>query len=199
MSNHLITTKDQSEAFFARWKIIVFPNSRLRLGLPLDKDLAQRIIDNELPGIAYWALEGAARLLRNGKLSESTAHDRLMAQWRRSTNTLEEFIHECCKLTVDGNYRRSDFYVAYTEWCSDNGRKPFSKGRVKELLEHNLGMGIRLVEINGHETFRGVVKKASISSITSITPSSRFQLNVNTYVSNQPYRGAEITNTKESY
>ena len=164
MSNHMITTKDQSEAFFARWKIVEFPNSRLRLGLPLDKDLAQRIIDNELPGIAYWALEGAARLLQNGKLSESSAHDRLMAKWRRSTNTLEEFIHDECELFQDGSYKRSELYVAYTEWCSDNGRKPFSKGRVKELLEHNLGMGIRLVEVNGHETFRGVMKKPSPAS-----------------------------------
>jgi len=98
MSNHMITTKDQSEAFFARWKIVEFPNSRLRSGLPLDANLAQRIIDNELSGIAYWALEGAVRLLQQGKFSASTAHDRLMAKWRRSTNSLEEFIHECCDI-----------------------------------------------------------------------------------------------------
>lgn len=164
MSNHLITTKDQSEAFFARWKIVEFPNSRLRRGLPLDKDLAQRIIDNELPGIAYWALEGAARLLRNGKFSESAAHDRLMAKWRRTTNTLEEFIHDECELFQDGSYRRSEFYKVYTEWCSDNGRKPFSKGRIKELLEHNIGMGIRLVEVHGHETFRGLMPKGKLAS-----------------------------------
>ena len=160
MSNHLITTKDQSEAFFARWKIIEFPNSRLRSGLPLDENLAQRIIDSELPGIAYWALEGAARLLKNGKLSESTAHNRLLAKWRRSTNTLEEFIHEACTLADEHIYRRSEFYQDYTQWCSENGRKPFSKGRIKELLEHNIGMGIRLVELGGYETFRGIKKKS---------------------------------------
>ena len=159
MSNHLITTKDQSEAFFARWIIVEFPNSRLRLGLPLDKDLAQRIIDQELAGIAYWALQGAARLLRNGEYTASTAHDRLMATWRRSTNTLEEFIHETCEFFIDGKYRRSELYSDYTEWCRENGRKPFSKGRVKELLEHNIGMGIRLVEINGHEPFKGIMPK----------------------------------------
>lgn len=159
MSNHLITTKDQSEAFFARWKIVEFPNSRLRSGLPLDENLAQRIIDKELPGIAYWALEGAARLLKNGKFSVSTAHDRLMAKWRRTTNTLEEFIHECCELLQGGTYRRSDLYRNYVEWCSENGRKPFSKGRVRELLEHNVGMGIRLVEVDGYETFRGIREK----------------------------------------
>lgn len=161
MSNHLITTKDQSEAFFARWIIIEFPNSRLKNGLPLDPDLAKKIIDSEMPGIAYWALEGAARLLRNGKLPQSTAHDRLLAKWRRTTNTLEEFIHDECDLSADGAYRRSELYSAYTLWCSENNRKPFSKGRVKELLEHNLGLGIRLVELHGHETFRGVAKKPS--------------------------------------
>jgi len=169
MSNHFITTKDQSEAFFARWKIVEFPNSRLRLGLPLDKGLAERIIDNELPGIGYWALEGAARLLRNGKLSDSTAHDRLMSKWRRCTNTLEEFIHEDCELAQDGTYRRSTFYVDYKDWCSENGRRPFAKGRVKELLEHNIGMGIRLVEINGYETFRGLREKSSQPTKKPIT------------------------------
>jgi putative DNA primase/helicase len=166
-SNHLITTKDQSEAFFTRWKIIEFPNSRLRLGLPLDEGLAQRIIDNELPGIAYWALQGAVRLLATGKFSASTAHDRLMAKWRRTTNTLEEFIHECCDLSQDGIYRRSDLYRNYVDWCSDNGRRPFAKGRVKELLEHNVGMGVRLVERDGHETFRGIRAKSSGSATTT--------------------------------
>ena len=156
MSNHLITTKDQSEAFFARWKIITFPNSRLRSGLPLDENLAQRIIANELPGIGLWALKGAARLLHNGKFSSSTAHDRLMAKWRCTANSLEEFISEACELQLDCQYRRSTFYVDYKEWCSENGRKPFAKGRVKELLEHNVGMGVRLVELNGYETFMGI-------------------------------------------
>jgi len=159
MSNHLITTKDQSEAFFTRWKIIEFPNSRLRLGLPLDEKLATRIIENELPGIAYWALEGAARLLRNGKFFSSSSHERLMAKWRRSTNTLEEFIHDACQLDPEGTYRRSHLYQNYSAWCAENGRKPFAKGRVKDLLEHNLGLGVRLVEIDGYETFRGLKEK----------------------------------------
>lgn len=174
MSNHLISTKDQSEAFYARWKIFEFPNSRLRSGLPLDENLAQRIIDNELPGIAYWALEGAARLLKNGKLSASSAHDRLMAKWRRTSNSLEEFIAEECVLFADSHYRRSDLYKHYAEWCSENGRKAFSKGRVKELLEHNIGMGIRLVELDGYETFRGIYKKPSGKRTTAAKPSKRF-------------------------
>jgi len=160
MSNHLITTKDQSEAFFSRWLIVGFPNSRLRSGLPLDPALADRIITSELPGIAYWALEGAKSLIRQGKFSPSAAHDRLMAKWRRSTSSLDEYIHECCELCSDRSVRRSEFYVGYTRWCNGAGRKPFAKNRVKELLEHNIGMGVRLVEVNGYEVFRGLKLKA---------------------------------------
>lgn len=160
MSNHLINTRDHSEAFFARWLIAEFPNSRLRSGLPLDPMLAERIIESEMPGIAQWALVGAARLLQKGAFSISAVHDRLMAKWRCTSNSLEEFIGEACVLFQDSHYRRSELYKDYTEWCSENGRKPFSKARVKELLEHNIGLGIRLVELDGYETFRGLYKKA---------------------------------------
>jgi putative DNA primase/helicase len=80
-----------------------------------------------------------------------------MAGWRRTANSLEEFIHECCQTWDDGlSVRRSEFYSAYRDWCQENGRKPFAKGRVKELLEHNIGLGVRLTVLNGNEIFRGI-------------------------------------------
>ena len=83
MSNHFITTKDQSEAFFARWDIIEFSNSLKRTRVPPDPHQAQRLIAAELPGIAHWALQGAIRLLQQQSLSPSRVHDRLMDEWRR--------------------------------------------------------------------------------------------------------------------
>lgn len=156
MSNHMISTRDQSEAFFARWLIVEFPNSRLRSGLPIDPHIAQRIIEQEMAGIAAWALEGAARLLRNGRFSPSVAHERLMQKWRRSSNSLEECIHEDFDLSDGYSIRRSHFYEHYKEWCEDNGRKPFAKARVKELLEFNMGLGVKLAKLDGYEIFRGL-------------------------------------------
>ncbi|TDP74074.1 DNA primase family protein [Roseateles toxinivorans] len=155
-SNHLINSRDQSEAFFARWLVVEFPNSRLRSGLPLDPNLANRIIENELPGIAQWALDGAARLLRNGAFSASAVHERLMLKWRRSNSSLEEFIVEGCELDPGFQMRRSELYAEYKNWCGEAGRKPFAKSRVKELLEHNVGLGITLASLDGYEIFRGL-------------------------------------------
>lgn len=156
MSNHMINTRDQSEAFFARWEIIEFPNSRLLSGLPLDPDIAKRIVSKELPAIAAWAIEGAARLLKQGRYTTSPVHERLMKKWRSANNSVQEFMDESCKFDLHFYEKRSDFYKAYKEWCGENGRQPFSKGRVKELLTTNIGLGITLVEINGYESFKGL-------------------------------------------
>lgn len=163
MSNHLINTTDHSEAFFARWIIVEFPNSRLVSGLPLDTDLAANIVAAELPGIAFWALQGAARLIANGAYSKSTAHDRLMTQWRRRTNSLDEFIFECCDLASEATTNRAKFYLAYTIWCKDSGRKPFAKSKVKDLLAHNIVHGIKHASLGGYEVFRGIQLKAGVA------------------------------------
>lgn len=156
MSNHFITTKDQSEAFFARWEIIEFPNSLRRTQVTPDPHLAQRIMEAELPGIAHWALQGAIRLLRQQAFSPSQAHDRLMEEWRRRANSLFEFIHDSCEIDPGFSVRRSALYVAYTKWCQETRRTPFSKTRVLELLRNNLKLGITHRETMGHETFYGI-------------------------------------------
>lgn len=175
MSNHLINTTDHSEAFFARWVIVEFPNSRLVSGLHLDTDLAANIVAAELPGIAYWALQGAARLITNGAYSKSSAHDRLMTQWRRRTNSLDEFIFECCDLSDKATTNRAKLYQAYTVWCKDCGRKPFAKSKVKDLLAHNIVHGIQHTVLDGYEIFRGVCIKdgnADEFSFPGIRPTS---------------------------
>jgi putative DNA primase/helicase len=159
MSNHLIHTKDHTEAFFTRWLIVEFPNSRLHKKLQIDPDLPEKIIKNELPGIAFWALTGGMRLMENGSFSDSIVHDRLMEKWRYSTNSLEEFIHECCDLDASENVRRADFYRDYRNWCDENGRKAFAKGKVKDLLSSNIGLRITHTVLDGYEIFRGVKMK----------------------------------------
>jgi putative DNA primase/helicase len=161
MSNYLINTTDHSEAFFARWLLISFPNSRVKSGKPIDPDLAQRIIANELQGIAHWAMLGAQRLMKNGNFSLSSAHHALLARWRRTSNSLEEFIFEECELDATSYVSRAELYRAYKHWCSDNNRHPFAKNKVKELLDHNIGLKISHTVLNGNEIFRGLKMKQS--------------------------------------
>ncbi len=93
-----------------------------------------------------------------------------MAKWRHTANSLEEFIHDECEVgDASINVRRSNFYSEYSSWCKENGRKPFAKGRVKELLEHNLTLGITHSTLDGYEIFRGVrIKSQNCTSVPSL-------------------------------
>jgi P4 family phage/plasmid primase-like protien len=160
MSNHLITSRDNTEAFFARWILVEFQNSRLLNGLPQDPLLATRIIEHELPGIAHWAFEGALRLLARGSFPESQTHTRLMEKWRLGNSSLLEFIQEDCDLGADKKVKRATFYKAYVQWCKDNGRKPLAKGSVHTFLTGSLKLGIQHAKLNGYDMLRGVDLKA---------------------------------------
>lgn len=164
MSNHMIRTNDHSAAFFSRWLLAEFPNSRLKSGLPLDAGLSDRIAKSEMPGIAYKVLQAGARVLQQGGYSPSKVHDRLMAQWQRSASSVDEFIHECCELGASLHCRRSCLYKKYRSWCEENGRKPFAKSAFKEKLEFNLQLGIKLATLDGYEIFRGIRMKPNLTA-----------------------------------
>jgi len=161
MSNNLITSTEHGEAFFARWLVIKFPNSRLRLDLPQDPNLAERIIASEMPGIAHWALQGAKRVLAQGGFSKSRVQDEIIATWRRRNSSLEEFVHEECTLGTGLRVNRATLYRRYKTWCEEAGRKPFSKAKVKEVFDGNIPLGIQWATLNGDEIFRGVTITAA--------------------------------------
>lgn len=155
MSNHPIRTSEHSEAFYARWMMVEFPNSLLLSGKKVDPTLAERIIDSELPGIAFKALQGAVRLLQQECYSESKAHDRLLEGWRTSVNSLKEFIQEECDL--GGNklsVHRTAFYETYREWCKKNGRTAYASGRVRDMLSLDLKLGVKLAQLDGYGVYR---------------------------------------------
>ncbi|CAN5359832.1 hypothetical protein BH10PSE17_BH10PSE17_25180 [soil metagenome] len=156
-SNHFISVTDRTPAFFTRWLLVEFPNSRIGLsGDAIDVDLAEAIIESEIEAISPWAMEGARRLTQRGHFITTTAHDRLMAKWTRGSNSLMEFLHDDEVVQLEGwsarglmGYvvSRSDLFEAYVDWCRSSGRKPFGKQKVFEMLEEpmcqSLGLSVR--------------------------------------------------------
>lgn len=138
-TNYLISTRDHSDAFFSRWLLVVFRNSRLGAGDgSIDADLAKKIISTELPGVLWWALKGAQRLVKRGYFQATRSHAEMMDKWRRRTDTVLEFLHdpESCSLDASAPpVRRRDLYERYAAWCIDSGRKPMGKQKVFELLD----------------------------------------------------------------
>lgn len=150
-SNYLINTRDHSEAFFSRWVVVAFRNSRLAEGdAAIDGDLAKRIIGQELPGILWWALQGALRLLARGHFLMTRSHAETMTKWRLRTDSVLEFLHDTdvCALgpAREGAAptKRVAVYDSYVRWCMDAGRKPMAKRKVFDMLESPAAVALGL-------------------------------------------------------
>lgn len=143
-TNHYVYTKDHSEAFYGRWILLSFHNSRLGMEDGVQTDLAHQIIAAELPQIMAWALQGAKRIEDRGYFEMTSVHKKMMAQWRHRTNTLIEFLldREVCTLGSLKTHvtRRSLFYEAYVKWCSSSNRRPMGKMKLYDEMD---GYGVQ--------------------------------------------------------
>lgn len=152
-SNHYICTKDQHPAFFDRWLIVHFCNT-VAPG-DRDPDLDKKIISQELPGVLWWALEGAGRLMRAGAFTRSREHEEVLEKWRNSSDSIAAFIAEKCDKT--GEIIRGHLFDAYTGWCEQEERKPYGKKTFFQRIEE-LGYLIS-PDADGNYTIKGLSKK----------------------------------------
>lgn len=165
--NYFPPTRDQSDAFFSRWVLVEFRNSRIGKPGAIDTNLAGKIIDRELPGVMAWALQGAKRLLERNELKLTPEHELLMSQWRGRSNSVVEFLQDRddVRLGDGSNFKtkRSEFYLAYSMWCRESGRKAMSKGKVLELIETPAfkSLGIAVSRIKGDFYVTGMMLRTN--------------------------------------
>lgn len=96
-TNRVPPANDADDAFHERWLHIMFPETIPRS--QQDRDLADRIIENELPGILNWALEGYARLQREGGFTHDPHVVDKRDQWEAYGDTIKRFKQSCLKVT----------------------------------------------------------------------------------------------------
>lgn len=86
--NELPKTRDNSNGFYRRFLIVPFrvqiPKSRI------DPDLPRKITGNELPGIMNWVLQGAKRLAKNRRFTDSPMVNEALEEYR-GRNTKKKF------------------------------------------------------------------------------------------------------------
>lgn len=76
---------------------------------------------DELPGILNWALDGLARLTRNGRFTESKACGELQAAHRLRSNPARDFLAEYATADAAGVTNAVELYAAYRAWAVRNG------------------------------------------------------------------------------
>ena len=110
--------KDRSMGIWRRMLLVPF-----RYTVPLeqqDRHLTQKL-QQELPGIFLWAIEGLKRLRANGHFTEPAACQAVLDEYRLESNPARVFLNENVAV-VDGNALRcADLYTNYVAWSKQNG------------------------------------------------------------------------------
>ncbi len=81
----------------------------------------------EMPGIAWWALAGLARLRQNGRFTIPALMTTAIDEYQRETNSARAFLldryeERACEFIV-----KMEAYRHYQEWCTANGHKAMSQ------------------------------------------------------------------------
>lgn len=135
-ANALPTTDDLSHAFWSRFLVVRF--NRVFRESEQDKTLADRIIAEELPGIAAWAIEGARRLLQRdpARYTVPASHAEALAEWRGRADQVAQFVDEMCTPTEVLSERASgsDLYRVYRAWADENGHRRLTNANFADRL-----------------------------------------------------------------
>mgnify|MGYP000082091396 CR=1 FL=1 len=132
--NEFPISKEFNHAFYRRFLIIPFNKT-----IPpekQDKLLSKKIIENELPGVFNWVLEGSKRLHENKRFSHSDIITNALTDYQSNSDNVLIFLKE-------RNYEKSNnkwiliktLFEEYHSFCIEDNYKSLSKQNFKKRLE----------------------------------------------------------------
>lgn len=114
--NQIPRSPDDSDAFFRRWVIIVFPNQFLEQGA--DKMLVQKLTTpKEMSGILNFAIKGLKRLLENGDFSYSKSIQVVREEYIRKSDSVAAFVMDCIEIAPESHETKKMLYTQYADYC----------------------------------------------------------------------------------
>jgi P4 family phage/plasmid primase-like protien len=123
-ANNLPGVRDMSRGFWRRWLVLEF--RREFAEHEQDRWLAARIIKHELPDIASWSIDGAARVVKNGSYSKVASSEEAVNQWRMVADQVALFSEQKCDPDGAEWTSAESLYSSYCLWASQNNHSHLS-------------------------------------------------------------------------
>jgi putative DNA primase/helicase len=122
-ANHKPVVRGQDPAIWNRLTLIPF-----EVSIPKneqDPKLREKLL-NEAEGILAWAIAGAVRWNNEGLQRPTEVLDAI-AEWRATSDPINDFISDCCEIIPDTWTTTGILWDAYSKWTEENGIDPLSR------------------------------------------------------------------------
>lgn len=158
--NTLPESEDLTYGFLRRVLIIPFNLNLTKENI--DVTLPEKL-NEELPGIFHWAIEGLRRLQeKNYIFSESVACEKSLQIYKQTLNPVAEFFHQNYEIIENTKIRRSDIYINYDIYCRNNSIECISCQKFWDLLKAdfaNSEIPFIIKKIKGYEYIENISVK----------------------------------------
>jgi len=124
MTNHRPIIEGSDYAIWRRIHLVPF-NAVYKKGVNRDDTLPAKL-DQELPGILRWCVEGCLEWQRIG-LQPPGIVQQATQQYKADQDVLAQFFDEKCVLKTQAQVTAKAFYSSYEQWCSENGERAKSQ------------------------------------------------------------------------
>ncbi len=125
-----------------------------------DKELLTKLIA-EASGILHWAVQGCLDWQREG-LNEPDEVRIATEEYRNESDILGEFLNDRCVIKKAATVPAQQLYVAYVDWCKENGEHPKTQNSLGRMLTGREEFD--RVKVNGYVTYLGIGLKMLPSS-----------------------------------
>lgn len=133
-TNELPVDVEHTNAYFRRF--IIIPFEKIIDEKDQDKNLAQKIIKSELPGVLNWALLGLKRLIKNEAFTYSDVVLNQVMKYKQEADTTYLFIEEYGHVPDNDSYRTlKEIFKQYKDYCYENNYRPLGNRTFKKRLE----------------------------------------------------------------
>ena len=170
-TNSLPTFVDKSDGIWRRLRIVPFGEQIT--DEEKDVNLAEKIIRDEMPGVLAWALDGLAKVIKQGGVSESDSGKRVKDEHRVGCDHERQFMSEnYVRGGSDDRIKSTALYEHYKEWMQANGYRPLGAGKFKARVVDICPLSRFASMLVGIENVMAVdcLRRKSAISISDDTP-----------------------------
>jgi putative DNA primase/helicase len=116
-TNAQVQSTDYSDGFWERPLVLVL-SRKFRQSSERRLEAAKAIVENELPAIVAWAVEGACRAQTQQGYTEPASSRATLLEWRDDNDQVRGFMADEGR---PGRWAATALYEEYREWAKKNG------------------------------------------------------------------------------
>ncbi|MGF3573668.1 MAG: phage/plasmid primase, P4 family [Candidatus Bathyarchaeia archaeon] len=160
---------DDTDAFFRRWIIIVFPNKFV--GEKSDPNMLSKLTTpNELSGLLNLALDALKKLLERGTFTYSKTTEELREDYTRKSSPIAAFTMDCLESDSDAIIEKKALYSVFAAYCRSRNLPAVSEHTFFRNLPQHIAINDYKPTIAGKRiyTFKGIKYTEAVATLTGV-------------------------------